>query len=74
MCFGDRSAIVQCYSVTEINHKFGSFERIPSARFNMKVNEKLFHISIDLPENFRDNFLTTTNLRFIYLKLKYLLN
>lgn len=67
LCFGDRSAIVQCFSTSEIDYEYGIFKRIPSATFNMKVNEKLFHISIDLPETFRNAFLATSKARLHFL-------
>uniref|UniRef100_A0A915DGA3 C2H2-type domain-containing protein n=1 Tax=Ditylenchus dipsaci TaxID=166011 RepID=A0A915DGA3_9BILA len=57
LCFGDRSAIVQCFHASEINCALGALKRIPSSTFDMKVNEKLNHISIDLPEDFGAGFM-----------------
>lgn len=63
LCFGDRSAIVQCFFASEVDYEYGVFKKIPSATFNMKVNEKLFHVSIDLPESFNNGFSTTSKAR-----------
>ncbi|KAI1724400.1 VEFS-Box of polycomb protein [Ditylenchus destructor] len=56
LCFGDRSAIVQCFHASEVNFVHSPMERIPSATFDMKVNEKLEAVSIDLPEEFGIGF------------------
>ncbi|KAI1716367.1 hypothetical protein DdX_07414 [Ditylenchus destructor] len=56
LCFGDRSAIVQCFHASEVNFVHSPMERIPSATFDMKVNEKLEAVSIDLPEQFGIGF------------------
>uniref|UniRef100_A0A183BMG5 Protein kinase domain-containing protein n=1 Tax=Globodera pallida TaxID=36090 RepID=A0A183BMG5_GLOPA len=48
--FGQKKAIVHCFHVSECNGRLSPMKLIPSATFEMKVNERIRNISIDLPD------------------------
>nr|CAD2205071.1 unnamed protein product [Meloidogyne enterolobii] len=63
-CFGHKTALVQCYHVTELNNKFSQLKRIPSANFEKAVNEKISsYIDIDMLEECQGGVLEDKNLR-----------
>uniref|UniRef100_A0A1I8BH60 Sushi domain-containing protein n=1 Tax=Meloidogyne hapla TaxID=6305 RepID=A0A1I8BH60_MELHA len=63
-CFGHKTAIVQCYHVTELNGRFSQLKRIPSANFEKAVNERISsYIDIDMLEECQISALEDRNSR-----------
>ena len=50
-CFGNKSAIIQCFHASETNGRLSQLKRIPSATFEKPINEKInTFIDIDMLE------------------------